>query len=312
MLDPLSPPPAALADLFTPISHILNLNTLPLHVHEIIGVLFFYFLLGSTISPMVSTWLFPRIYPQLPPKTKINWDIHVVSQVQSLLVNSLAMWVILFDEERKNATWEERIWGYTGAEGLVQAFAAGYFLWDLLTCAIYIDIQGIGPLIHAISATIVTGIGFRPFGMYYGMAFVLYELSTPFLNIHWFLDKLSMTGSRAQLYNGIALVFIFFMCRLVWGSYVTMQIYADLWKVVQRPVSREIVTRLSSARLLSPDARLLALRSPQHLGEMTLPMWLIITYVGSNTTLMVLNFYWFSRMTKAVTKRFVQDKPRQD
>jgi TLC domain len=58
----------------------------------------------------------------------------------------------------------------------------------------------------------------RPFANYYGLNFVLYELSTPFLNIHWFLDKLNVTGSRLQLYNGIALVVTFFACRVVWET----------------------------------------------------------------------------------------------
>ena len=42
----------------------------------------------------------------------------------------------------------------------------------------------------------------RPFVNYYAPTFILYELSSPFLNIHWFCDKLNMTGSKIQLYNG--------------------------------------------------------------------------------------------------------------
>ena len=50
---------------------------------------------------------------------------------------------------------------------------------------------------------------------YYGCVFLLYELSTPFLNIHWFCDKLNLTGSKIQLYNGFLLLGTFFLCRLV-------------------------------------------------------------------------------------------------
>lgn len=35
-----------------------------------------------------------------------------------------------------------------------------------------------------------------------------------------------------------------------------------------------------------------------------LPPWLAYTYLGSNTLLTVLNFYWFWRMIETVTKRF--------
>jgi len=33
------------------------------------------------------------------------------------------------DEERQTMDWRERIYGYTGVVGMIQAFAAGYFIW---------------------------------------------------------------------------------------------------------------------------------------------------------------------------------------
>ncbi len=56
--------------------------------------------------------------------------------------------------------WEERVWGYTGAGGLIQAFAAGYFVWDFGICARNVDIFGWGMLAHAVSALVVFGLGF--------------------------------------------------------------------------------------------------------------------------------------------------------
>ncbi|MCJ1404237.1 hypothetical protein MMC11_007462 [Xylographa trunciseda] len=300
-----------MVDLVSPLASVLGLNTLPLHTHEIIGTFCFYSLMDILISPALSTFLFPKIYPRLPAKTKINWDIHVVSLVQSLFINSLALWVMWVDEERKNMNWEERIWGYTGAGGMVQAFAAGYFLWDLLSSAYHINVQGLGALVHAISAVIVIGLGFRPFANYYGLAFILYELSTPFLNVHWFLDKLNMTGSRAQFYNGIALLTVFCLCRLVWGVFQSVSIYHDLWKAMQHHFSSDGTA--SKGRSVSPDMDLYPAFGNTYQGEnQNLPIWLVITYIGSNTILVVLNFYWFGKMVTAVSKRFKGTKTRRD
>ena len=160
MLDPAFLPPEVVMNLIAPIAHYLNLATLPLHFHEIIGAFCFYSLLFLFVSPSLSKALFPRNYPQLTAKTKINWNVHVVSLVQSSLICLLGLWVISVDEERACMGWEERIWGYTGAVGMVQAFAAGYFLWDLLASAFYLDVLGPGSLAHAASALIVTGLGF--------------------------------------------------------------------------------------------------------------------------------------------------------
>jgi len=44
-------------------------------------------------------------------------------------------------------------------------------------------------------------------------------------------------------------------------------------------------------------------------GCRSLPTWLALFYVGANTALSVLNFYWFYKMVGAVQKRFV---PKDD
>lgn len=54
----------------------------------------------------------------------------------------------------------ERVYGYTGAGGLVQAMAAGYFLWDLMISTVHFKIFGPGLWFHAISALWVFSFGF--------------------------------------------------------------------------------------------------------------------------------------------------------
>jgi len=133
---------------------------------------------------------------------------------------------------------------------------------------------------------------------------VLYELSTPCLNIHWFMDKLGMTGSRAQLYNGILLLITFAGCRLVWGVYQSALIYNDVWQAWQAatPFTSRCATFFTKTRLNA------LINVP--LDCRVLPTWLGVVYVGANTVLTLLNFFWYSKMIAAVTKRF--KSPKQD
>jgi hypothetical protein len=120
---------------------------------------------------------------------------------------------------------------------------------------------------------------------------MLYELSTPFLNIHWFFDKLGMTGTRAQLYNGLALLGVFFSCRLVWGAYSSFHIYRDVWNALH----------------LSNDSKAQTNDELMRFGnDRALPIWLVILYMGGYVTLQVLNVWWFGKMIAAVKKRFVK------
>ncbi|PVH74579.1 hypothetical protein DL98DRAFT_552137 [Cadophora sp. DSE1049] len=206
MVYPFFPSPPTLVNTVLHIAEYLGLSTLPLHIHEVILGWTYHHLIDTIVSPVISTWLFPSVYPRLPARTMISWNKHVTS------------------------------FGYTGARGAVQGFAAGYFLWDLIASILHLNVLGWGSLAHA-----------RPFANYYDLNFILYELSTPFLNIHWFFDKLNITGSQIQLYNSIALLATFFSCRVLWGNYQSINIYSNVWTALHTQTLDSPITKMIQA-----------------------------------------------------------------
>ena len=161
MLDPLPAAPSWLVNLVKPYTNAVGLSALPDHVHEVIFAYLLYQIIETIISPRLSTYWFPETYSKLNPGTKINWDFHVVSMIQSIIINTLAFWVLLTDQERgQMSNPEERIHGYTGALGLLAAFTAGYFVWDLVASTRYFNISGFGLWIHAVSALSICIFGF--------------------------------------------------------------------------------------------------------------------------------------------------------
>ncbi|KAI4193507.1 MAG: hypothetical protein LQ350_008283, partial [Teloschistes chrysophthalmus] len=304
------PPPPWLVALTTPLAERLSLPTLPIHIHELLFAAISYHLICTYLSPFLSSYFFPRTYPSLNTRTKLNWDVHVVSLVQSLFVCATAFWVIWCDKERtsmglpdgeraslglEGEGWRERVWGYTGAGGMIQAFAAGYFLWDLQICLRHTSVFGVGLLMHAVAALVVFSLGFRPFVNYYGPTFILYELSSPFLNFHWFFDKLHMTGSRPQWYNGILLLASFFSCRLLWGTYQSLRVYQDCWAALHVstnppavivPIINSINNNNAASTLGKDAPSLLPTGIPDLMrynpSPTDIPTWLALTYLGSN------------------------------
>ncbi|KAI1001516.1 hypothetical protein K3495_g6685 [Podosphaera aphanis] len=215
--------------------------------------------------------------------------MHCASLVQSVIISLLTIYIIATDEERWYMNVEERIWGYTGAAALVQALACGYFLFDFIAMVRYYEVFGLAMLIHAISCLTTYILGFWPICNYYGCVFMLFELSTPFLNIHWFFDKLGMTGSKAQLYNGLTLLFMFFSARLVWGAFATVYIYGDIWQVWH--LSNQLPMKSSPEMMRFAPERIL-------------PKGVILLYMVGHITLYSLNVFWFNKMIAAVRKRF--------
>lgn len=324
MRDPFLSPPTFLVSLTRPLASYLSLSTLPLHIHEVLFGWASYHLLFTTISPFLSSRLVPGIYNKLNARQKVNWNVRVVSLIQASFINAAALYVIFNDAQRNEMDWRGRIWGYSGATGMVQGFAAGYFLWDVSVSILYLRILGLGSLAHAISPLVVTCLGFvsiqliqcflfegslidlaelkRPFANYYGLNFVLYELSTPSLNLHWFFDKLGMTGSRIQLCNGIALLVTFFACRIVWGNYQSLRIFWDILTALQTSsIDIPLAKNATMFDYGNPDIKV-------NLSEtsvtMTLPIWLVFIYLGSNSILNFLNIYWFGKLIETVKSRF--------
>jgi hypothetical protein len=123
---------------------------------------------------------------------------------------------------------------------------------------------------------------------------MLYELSTPLLNIHWFLDKAGMTGSSLQIYNGVALIVTFFAVRLVYGAYMSVQIYSDVWRAVH--VNCDIIKGSNFER---QDRSI----SSKLMANCPLPSWLLLIYLGAHVTLNSLNVYWFGAMVRAIKRR---------
>ncbi len=165
MHDPFLAPPTFLQTLTEPIAQLFGLHTLPLHAHEILLSFLFYHGINIYLSPALSRLVFRQIYTALPARTKLNWDVHVVSLVQSCVINVLALWIMYVDEERRGMAWPERVWGYTGAGGMIQGFAAGYFLWDLVVSAANVAVFGWGLLAHAVAALVVFSLGFVSSGL---------------------------------------------------------------------------------------------------------------------------------------------------
>lgn len=300
MIDPFPIPPIPwLSRAVQPFADYANFPTLPLHIHEVLLSFGLYTFINIYVAPLISNALFPVRYNKLSRDRRISWDVHVVSLFQSCTINGLALWVMFVDEERKNMDWEQRVWGYTGASGMIQGLATGYFLWDLMVTIRYVDLFGYGMLAHAVSALCVFSFGFRPFVNFYACTFILYELSSPFLNFHWFFDKLDMTGSLAQLINGILLLITFFCCRLLWGTYQSVRVYQDIWSALHHPAANTTSSHLSAS---TPDSNIM------HFTTLTatqyVPLYLAFLYLSSNLILNTLNFYWFGQMIEALRKRF--------
>lgn len=231
------------------------------HIHLLVATIIFYQTLFTT-SSILAPVIFRKAFKGVSRKTAIDFHVHVVSLVQSLLITALSIPAMI-----ESPLAHDRLFGYSPYNGFVATLALGYFIWDSYISAVYVNYFGIGFLIHGLVSACVFFSGLtQPFIYYYCPIFLLFEVSTPFLNLRWFSRQFpKILSEKYQLVNNTALVIVFFLSRIVFGWYQAYALFTDFY--------------------LSYD-------DPRFNGYVAGGIFF------GNTILNILNIYWFSRMLK--------------
>jgi hypothetical protein len=217
----------------------------------------------------------------LTTKTKqqdYNYDINTLSllsgeKITSTIHNVIAIYFatkVLAD----NTFWLDkstRLYHVSDSSYNLGCVSGGYFLYDLFTCLVRFRTSGFIYLIHALVGLFVYASNtHNKNGHFYNALFIMFELSTPFVNSRWFLKNYyhhhDYYKANTVFFINDALLFLtFFIARILWGSYCTFLVLCDL-----------------NSELFNPHS----LISPIYLLLQLLPI----------ITTNVLNFYWFHLM----------------
>jgi hypothetical protein len=107
----------------------------------------------------------------------------------------------------------------------------------------------------------------------------MWELSTPFMHLRWFLFKIGREASSLYHYVTIAGMLTFFACRNGWGTYL----------------SYRYVTAIQAA-LATPE------------GRGALPITMIWLFMGALVALNGLNTMWAGKMVSLLIAELRKDK----
>lgn len=240
------------------------------HWHELVLSALFYYAVQSLSSPLCTFYLGSR-YTSLPRNTRIDFDVHVTSMVQCVVSTVLMIYHL------NNPHWQNRLndpvnslLGSTPFGSMVGAVTAGYFVWDLFVCMRNFKLFGIGFLLHAVAAMYAFCCGFVPYCQPWAAAFLSFELSTPFVNMNWFASRMpkGTFSDKFVVINGLLLILVFFLIRIVWGLYAVSQLAKDM------------MASLDQVSIFTPAALL-----------------------TMNFALNVLNIFWFYKMVRIAIKK---------
>ncbi|ODV88385.1 hypothetical protein CANCADRAFT_15610, partial [Tortispora caseinolytica NRRL Y-17796] len=234
------------------------------YVPQIIVVAIAYhiiYLMASLFTPLLPG------FSGLSLKRKTDFNIRIVSQVQCAVI--LYVIVPLFYDQ---SLAEDTIFATSDYSYFAASCAAGYFLWDSLICMVYYNMFGFPFLMHGLISLTVFTFGFYPALHYWIPRFLLFECSTPFVNIHWYSTHIDwpliFTPTFTKV-NGIILIVVFFFCRIVFGWYYAINLYIDVFAARDR-----------------------------------IPWFIMCFLVAGNTFLNSLNVIWFTKMIRLAKRSF--------
>lgn len=201
-------------------------------------------------------------------RVRLKWGHMAVSFVHALI--SCCWCLYLWYDNSLADSLHSRTLGYSYEYGLMFSFSMGYFIWDVSCCIRYMREYGKGFLIHAIMGLCGMLSCYCPFMMYPTSRFLLFEVSTLFVDMHWFLEKLGYGGGKLILLNDVLGLLAYLFVRLFFGSYLTCKFILDLWAM-------------------------------RH----AIPIIYFFASILAHGTTHTLNFYWFYKLIRSVLRRRV-------
>jgi len=204
----------------------------------------FYFLFQQIVNHYLKTRL-PLKFDTFNEKIKVEWSTRWNSLVNSLVVSVLSLIVIFFDppgldtdKGRPPLTLDTvvqesllRILGNSDKASMIFSLATGYFMWDMIETYIHISVSGVGFFVHGVVCFCLYFYGaVGLFCQYWGLYFLLFEISTPFGNCAW-LFKNIQPGTKAQSIAEVLFVITFISVRLILGSIWSYYYFLDILNV---------------------------------------------------------------------------------
>lgn len=205
--------------------------------------------------------LFPSIYAHVGKQGKsavhrlhITWSHHVVSQLNALVLCAFSLYLMARDCSEEFLEAKDRLWKGDSLTAGLSAISLGYFLWDAKVCVHYWALYGPSFMIHALMAIVATVATIGQFGQYYAPKIMIYEVTTLFMNAHWFMEKFpGWSGSRLQLANDILVVVLYGLVRVVYGTYnIVFGVFRDcLLEHVPWPLFLLTLSTMGSSLILN-------------------------------------------------------------
>ncbi|KAG2689668.1 hypothetical protein I3760_09G149200 [Carya illinoinensis] len=187
------------------------------------------------LTQLISTFYF-KSYNGLTKVQRIEWNNRGISTIHAIFITVTSLYFVFWSDLFS----DHQLAGIvTFRSSPLSVFAlgvsVGYFLADLgMIFWLYPSLGGLEYVIHhSLSGVAVAYSMFSGEGQLYTFMILISEVTTPEVNMRWYLDTAGMKRSIAYLMNGVLIFFAWLAARIVLFIYMFYHVYLHYDQVIQ-------------------------------------------------------------------------------
>lgn len=219
------------------------------------------------------TAMYFKSYSNLSKIQQIEWNNRAISTVHAIFITVISLYLVLWSDLYSDHRMAGNITSRSSSlSTYVLGVSVGYFITDLgMILWLYPLLGGKEYVVHHLaSITAVVYAMLTREGQLYTYMVLMSEMTTPAINLRWYLDALGMKKSKTYLINGTVIFFVWLVARILLFAYLFYHVYLHYDEV-------------------------------KHMHSFGL-----LLVFGVPTVLSVMNLMWFRRITNGLKKLLVK------
>ncbi|KAI4312504.1 hypothetical protein MLD38_037311 [Melastoma candidum] len=227
--------------------------------------------MACDLTHLISIFYF-KCYSGLTKIQRTEWNNRGMSTIHAIFITALSVYFVFWS----NLFSDQGVGLMTFRSSALSTFtlgvSVGYFLSDLaVICWFYPSLGGMEYVIHhSLSGIAVAYSMLSGEGQLYTFMVLISEVTTPEINMRWFLETAGMKKSLAYLINGVLILLAWLVARILLFGYLFYHVYLHYHQIIQMHIFGYFLV------------------------------------FGVPVALAVMNLRWFSKIVKGVRKTLAQ------
>ncbi|XP_031500824.1 uncharacterized protein LOC116264635 isoform X2 [Nymphaea colorata] len=179
------------------------------------------------LTQLLTPWYY-KGYAGLTKLQRVEWGNRGTSTAHAIFISIMALYLIYFSDLFSDSEIDGRIMLRSSSLSVsALGVSVGYFISDLgMIIWSYPSLGGMEYVVHHLLSVVSVAYSMSSGeGQIYTLMVLISEMTTPCVNLRWYLDTAGMKKSRLYLLNGIMMFFTWMVARILLFVYMYHHMY---------------------------------------------------------------------------------------